>query len=126
MNKIFLVAALIAASAVQPGWAADKAKSKCSPANAAEAEAAIRFMTDVMVIRSVCQDTHYAQFRLRNKDAIMAYQKVLIAHLHGAPAFDRWNTSLANQSSQKQAGLAAQLCQQSAARLKPPGRVGTE
>lgn len=118
MKKIFLVAALVAAAA-QPGWAASKAKSKCHAPSAVEAEEAIRYVTDLMVVSSVCQDTTYAEFRLRNKDAIMAYQKALIARFHGAAGFDRWNTSLANQASQKQAGiLAAQLCEQSAPLLK--------
>ena len=119
MKKMVLIAALVAASAAQPGWAAGKAASNCAAPSAMEAEMAIRFMTDLMVVSSVCQDTIYAQFRLRNKDAIMAYQKALIARFHGAAGFDRWNTSLANQASQKQAGLrAAQVCEQSAPLLK--------
>ena len=119
MKKIVLIAALFAASATQPGWAAHKAESNCLSPSAIEAEAAIHFMTDVMVVSSVCQDTIYAQFRLRNRDPILAYQKLLIARFHGPAAFDRWNTSLANQAAQKQAGMmSAQLCQQSAALMK--------
>lgn len=119
MKKIVLIAALLAASAAQPGWAAHKATSNCLSPSAIEAEAAIHFMTDVMVVSSVCQDTIYAQFRLRNRDPIMAYQKLLIARFHGPAAFDHWNTSLANLAAQKQAGMmAAQLCQQSAALMK--------
>ena len=111
MKKTILFAAVLALAAQQPGWAAKKSGSashaNCYTPNAIEAEQAIRFMTDVMVASSACQNTTYAEFRLRNRDPIVAYQKALIAHFHGAPAFDRWNTSLANQSSQKQAGMLA-------------------
>src|SRR5260370_32437637 len=119
MKKIVLIAALLAVAAVQPGWTAEKAKAKssCPPASAREAEQAIRFMTDLMIVSSQCQDTGYAEFRLRNRDAIVGYQKAMITHLHGNAAFDRWNTSLANQAASKQGGNQ-QLCQQSAALMK--------
>ena len=119
MKKIVLIAALVAAAMVQPGWAAKRAKSSCMPASAIEAEQAIRYVTDLMVVSSVCQNTTYAEFRLRNKDAIMRYQRALIAHFHGTAGFDRWNTALANESAQRQAGLMApQLCQKSVALLQ--------
>ncbi len=118
MKKIVLIAALVAATAaVQPGWAASKAKSSCPPASAREAEQAIRFLTDLMIVSSQCQDTVYAEFRLRNKDAIVGYQKAMITHLHGNAAFDRWNTSLANQAASKQGGNQL-LCQQSVPMLQ--------
>jgi len=119
MKRLVLIAALCAAVAQQPGWAAEKAKGNCYSQSAIEAEQAIRFLTDVMVISSTCQDTVYAEFRLRNRDPIMAYQKAMIAHFHGAPAFDSWNTSLANQAASKRAGLpSTQVCQQSVEILK--------
>ena len=121
MKKAVLVAVLAAAAiAAQPGWAAAKKKGppKCSPA-VAEAEQAVRFMTDLMVVSSECQDTVYAEFRLRNQVPIRAYQKTLISHFHGNRQFDTWNTSLANQYSQKRAGIpTAQICQQAADLLK--------
>ena len=119
--KKWVVLAVLAALSVQPGWAAEKKaaakKSSCAPESAREAEQAIRFMTDLMVVSSVCQDTVYAEFRLRNRDAIVGYQKAMIKHLHGNAAFDRWNTALANQAAQKQAGNQ-QLCNQSVALLQ--------
>ena len=121
MKKFVLVAALVAAAtaATQPGWSAEKktATSSCPPASAREAEAAIRFLTDLMVVSSTCQDTVYAEFRLRNRDAILGYQKAMIQHLHGNAAFDRWDTALANQAAQKNGGNQ-QLCAQSAALLQ--------
>ena len=120
MKRLVLIAALCAVAAQQPGSAAEKAaKPDCYSQSAIEAEQAIRFLTDVMVISSTCQDTIYAEFRLRNRDPILAYQKAMIAHFHGAPAFDRWNTSLANQAASKRAGLpSTQVCQQAADILK--------
>jgi hypothetical protein len=117
MRKSVLLAMLLAAAAAQPGLAADKAKSSCPPASAREAEVAIRFVTDLMVVSSVCQDTVYAEFRLRNRDAIVGYQNAMISSMHGNAAFDRWNTSLANQAASKQAGNQ-QICIQSAALLQ--------
>jgi hypothetical protein len=123
MKRLVVTAALCAVMAQQPGWAAEKkaraAKVDCYSQSAIEAEQAIRFLTDVMVISSTCQDTVYAEFRLRNRDPIMAYQKAMIAHFHGAPAFDRWNTAIANQASSKHAGQPSVLvCQQAADLLK--------
>ena len=90
-----------------------------------EAEQAILFQTNLMVISSACRDTVYAEFRLRNKDAIIRYQKAMIDHFRRAGSrnaqseFDRWNTSLANQISLKQSDLpTAVVCQQAAEMLK--------
>ena len=115
MKKFALIAALIAACAAQPGWAADKAKTSCSPAAAIEAEQALRFVTELGIAGNACTSIGiYADFRVRNRDAIVAYQKTMIAHLHGAAAFDRWNTVLANQLAQHQSSIVpAQFCQQS-------------
>ena len=110
MRKIALIAAFVAAWATTPGWAAIDCAS-------AEAEAGIRYVTDLMIISSVCQDTVYAEFRLRNQSQIVAYQKAMMAKLHGAAGFDRWNTSLANSAAQKQNGNQL-LCQQSVAILQ--------
>ena len=122
MKKLVLIAALVAAVAAQPGWAAAKAKSSCVSPSAIEAEQAIRYVTDLMVVSSACQDIGdataiYGGFRVRNRDAIVAYQKALIARFHGNAGFDRWNTSLANAAASKQGGNV-QLCQQAAPLLK--------
>jgi hypothetical protein len=114
MKKLALVAALLATCA-QSAWAA----GTCKPQTSTEAEAAIRYITDLMVVSSACRDTTYAEFRLRNRDQIVNYQKAMIAHMHGAAAFDKWNTSLANVAASKQAGLTTtQVCQQQANMLK--------
>jgi len=121
MKKIVLIAALVAAFAAQPGWAAGKAKkSQCTPAAAIEAEQGLRFMTELGIASNACTSIGiYADFRVRNREAIVGYQKAMIAHLHGAAAFDKWNTVLANQMAQRQSSVVpVQFCQQSAALLK--------
>lgn len=127
MKRWVLIAAFGAALALQPVSAAERAKRDCYTASAIEAEQAIRFLTDVMIVSTTCQDTVYAEFRLRNRDAILAYQKAMMAHFHGAPGFDRWNTVIANQAAQKRAGTPSTVvCQQAtdlmkqASALDPP------
>jgi hypothetical protein len=124
MKKVGIVAALVGGlmagglTAATPGWGADAA-SPCYTPSAIEAEQAIRYLTDVMVASSACQNTTYAEFRLRNRDAIVAYQKAMISHFRGEPAFDRWNTALANIAAQKQANVnLGVFCQQSETLMK--------
>lgn len=114
MKRLVLAAALAAAAALQQPAAA-ASRDSCYSSAAMEADQAIRYMTDLMVVSSSCQDTIYAEFRLRNQDAIRAYQKAMIDHFHGTKRFDDWNTALANEFSMKRSGMpTAQMCQQSA------------
>ncbi|HEV8680496.1 MAG TPA: hypothetical protein VGQ90_14060 [Stellaceae bacterium] len=114
MKKIVVIAALLAMAAAQPAWAATKGKPACMPAGAAEAAQALRYMTELGIAGNACTSIGiYADFRTRNRDAIVAYQKAMIAHLHGAKEFDKWNTVLANQLAQQHASMVpAQFCQQ--------------
>ena len=122
MRKVVLAAALFAAASFQGASAADK---QCYSSADVEAEQAILFQTNIMVISSACKDTVYGEFRARNKDAIIRYQKAMIDHFrrtgsrNAQSEFDRWNTSLANQISLKQGALPmAQVCQQAGEMLK--------
>ncbi len=117
MKKFVLAAALLLAWSAQPGWAARR--SCAAPAAAAEAEQAIRYITDLMVASSACRNTVYAEFALRNRTAIIHYQKAMIVHLHGTSAFDSWDTRIANEASQRQAVVPpTQFCQQAAPLLQ--------
>lgn len=129
MRRLVLIAAAcVAVMAQQSAGAAERARAAaCYTSSAIEAEQAIRFLTDVMIVSTTCQDTVYAEFRLRNRDPILAYQKAMIAHFHGNPGFDRWNTVIANEAAQKRAGMPSTVvCQQSvdlekqASALDPP------
>jgi len=113
MKKIVLIAALLAMTLAQPGWAATKGKTACMPANAAEAAQALRYMTELGIASNACSSIGiYADFRTRNRDAIVAYQKAMIAHFKGAKEFDKWNTVLANQLAQQHANMVpAKFCE---------------
>src|SRR6516225_8943367 len=120
MGKYALAAALFVAAAVQVA----SAGSQCSKSDR-EAEQALIFQTNLMVVSSACRDPTYGQFRYRNKDAIIAYQRAMIAHFRRAgyrnaqAEFDRWNTSLANQIALKQGETpTVQVCQQAVDLLK--------
>src|SRR5438094_983401 len=116
MRKVLLAAALAVAASMASASAADR---NCySPADI-EAEQALLFQTNLMVISSACRDTVYGEFRARNKDAILRYQNAMIDHFRrtGArnpkSAFDAWQTSLANEAARKQAVIpTGQFCQQ--------------
>jgi len=120
MRKAVFAAAVAAAASCATAWAAE-----CySPADI-EAEQALLFQTNLMVVSSACRNTTYGEFRARNKDMILRYQNAMIDHFRrtGArnpkSAFDTWQTSLANEAAQKQAVVpTAQFCQQSVDMLK--------
>jgi hypothetical protein len=121
MKKIVLATALLAAASTQGVSAADK---QCYSTADVEAEQAILFQTNLMVISSACKDTVYGEFRARNSDAIIRYQKAMIEHFRRTGSrnaqsdFDRWNTSLANEISLKQGMLPmTQVCEQEALNL---------
>src|ERR1700758_1963727 len=109
MKNVVLAAALLAAASVATASAADR---NCYSPTDIEAEQAIRFQTNLMVISSACRDTVYGEFRARNTAAIIRYQKIMIAHFRSQGAFDAWNTSLANEISLQQgAQSTAAICQ---------------
>jgi hypothetical protein len=122
MKKVLLAASLVAATSFATALAADR---NCySPADI-EAEQALMFQTNLMVISSACRDAVYGEFRARNKDAIMRYQNAMIDHFRRTgsrnpkSAFDSWQTSLANEAARKQASVpTGQFCQQSTEMLK--------
>ena len=122
MRKIVLAAAIVAAASSSAAFSAEK---NCYSTADIEAEQAILFQTDLMVISSACRDTVYGEFRSRNKDVIIRYQNAMIEHFRrtGArnpkSAFDTWQTSLANDASRKQSVVpTAQICQQATEMLK--------
>jgi hypothetical protein len=122
MKKIFAAAAVWLAATLPPALAAD---GSCYSAIDQEAEQAIVFQTNLMVVSSACRDQVYGLFRARNKDAIIRYQRIMINHFRRAGyrdaqgRFDSWNTSLANQIALKQGATpTAVVCQQATNLLK--------
>jgi len=122
MRKFVLAAAIVAAASSSAAFSAEK---NCYSTADIEAEQAILFQTDLMVISSACRDTVYGEFRSRNKDAIIRYQNAMIEHFRRTvawnpkSAFATWQTSLANDASRKQSVVpTAQICQQATEMLK--------
>ncbi|MGH7055270.1 MAG: hypothetical protein ACREFA_15835 [Stellaceae bacterium] len=128
MKKSVIAAVLLALAWTLPAAAAGRG---CTSAKDAEAEQAMMFLTNLMVVSSACQQNDtYAEFALRNRHAIIAYQNAMIDHFRRAgfrrpkSTFDRWNTSLANRISlQDGAAPIAQVCQQAAAMIKMAGTL---
>jgi len=80
-------------------------KGECFSNADLEAEAAVRFQAQLMVLSDICRDTTYGRFTQRNRDAIMAYQRQMIDHFKRAGerradiTFENYMTRLANQES---------------------------
>ncbi len=122
MKRMLTAAALCLAVWLPPALAAD---GGCYSALDQEAEQAIVFQTNLMVVSSACRDMTYGEFRARNKDAIIRYQKIMINHFRregyrdAQSRFDSWNTSLANEIALKQGATpTAVVCQKAAEMLK--------
>jgi hypothetical protein len=116
MKKLF-VAALAACALLHAGGAG--AAGSCYSPAAIEAEQGMRFLINLMVASTACRDQTYGLFQQRNADTVRAYQKAMIAQLHGNAAYDRWDTALANEAALKQAGKSSpQSCQEAADLIK--------
>jgi hypothetical protein len=121
MIKAVLAAAVVAATLP----AAYAAQRGCYSPTDLEAEQAIVFQTNLMVVSSACRDQTYGMFRARNSAAIIRYQRIMIDHFRregyrdAQGRFDSWNTSLANEIALKQGATAtAVVCQQAARMLQ--------
>lgn len=130
MRKILAAAAACLVASLQVAVAAD---GNCYSAMDKEAEQAIVFQTNLMVVSSACRDTVYGMFRARNKDAIIRYQKIMINHFRregyrdAQGRFNSWNTSLANEIALKQGATPTTVvCQQAANMLKMASALDTK
>ena len=74
MIKLATAMALLIGSAA---WAA-AATPQCLRANDAEAEQAIRFQTELMVVSDTCGAQTYTAFARRNRAALLDYQHQVI------------------------------------------------
>jgi len=92
------VIAVILAGSVSVAQAAS-----CYRAEEIEADQAVRFQTELMVVSDSCGSPSYTEFTHRNASTLAAYQQRLIGYFRrvsgrGADtAFDRFITSLANK-----------------------------
>jgi hypothetical protein len=105
----------------------------CYRADEIEADQAVRFQTQLMVLSDSCGSSSYTQFTHRNASTLAAYQEKMIGYfrrvsMRGADtAFDKFITSLANQSALS-AGKEpiASLCTRSADFLTKAGGFGKD
>jgi hypothetical protein len=95
-----------------------------------EAEQAILWQTNLMVLSSACHDPSYVNFRMHNAAAIIRYQHEMIDYFRHtgsrspAQSFESWITHLANEQAMKETGTPTpQVCQQAASLLKRASRL---
>lgn len=86
-----------------------------------EADEAIRFQAEVMVLSDTCGDKSYAHFATRNRHALAGYQGALVERFrrlgsaNAETAFDSYLTRLSNEASLRDGReTVAALCRQSA------------
>ena len=104
----------------------------CYRADEIEADQAVRFQTQLMVLSDSCGSQSYTEFTARNGRTLAAYQEKLIDYFkritaHADSAFDRFITALANKTA-LEAGHTpiASLCSQSADFLNKAGAFNKE
>lgn len=101
MIRHIAVAAMVLA-AVADGATAAK---QCLDAQEIEAEQAIRFQAELMVVSDTCGQPTYVQFTQRNRESIIHYQHEMIEHFRRSgqsraeARFDTYLTRLANEVS---------------------------
>jgi hypothetical protein len=84
---------------------AEAATPRCYVPAEIEAEQAILFQTELMVVAEECRDPAYTSFLLRNKETIIDYQHRMLEHFRrtgsgrAETALDSYLTRLANQSA---------------------------
>lgn len=101
MIKVATAAVLLLGSAA---WAA-AATPQCLRGQEIEAEQAIRFQTELMVVSDTCGAQTYTAFARRNRAALVDYQQLIIERFrragasHAEARFDSYLTQLANEVS---------------------------
>jgi hypothetical protein len=84
---------------------ASAAAAECYRATEIEAEQAVRYQTELMVVSDTCKVETYRQFTVRNRDVIVIYQKEMIEHFRhtgkgrAEATFDSFQTRIANEVS---------------------------
>jgi len=125
-----LTAALVAANAVGPAAAAT---ATCFQSADIEAETAIRYQTDIMVISDTCGSDSYRDFTVHNREAIIAYQKQLMDRFRRAgvrsprASLDSYLTEMANERALAAGRERSQLvCERSIALLSEAKKLTGE
>jgi hypothetical protein len=105
----------------------------CYRSDEIEADQAVRFQTQLMVLSDSCDSSSYTEFTHRNARTLAAYQQTMIGYFrrisgHGADgAFDKFITALANKTALEVGKEPiASLCTQSADFLSKAGAFDKE
>ena len=117
MFRIATAALILLASAVCAG----AATPQCLRSDEVEADQAVRFQTELMVVSDTCGAQTYTRFTRRNSEALARYQRQVIERFrragssHAEERFDAYMTKLANEISLRLgAEPVAVMCQESA------------
>ncbi|MGE5202902.1 MAG: hypothetical protein ACM3O6_12655 [Acidobacteriota bacterium] len=103
VRRAMLVGAVLSLVAVA-AWAATNRRDCYSNADM-EADLAVKFQAQLMVLSDVCRDTTYGSFTQRNRDAIIKYQRQMIDHFRregkgrADVVFENYMTHLANEAA---------------------------
>ncbi len=101
MIKYFTGVVLLLGSAA----AAAGATPQCLRPSEIEAEQAIRYQAELMVVSDTCGQQTYIRFASRNREALVDYQHTMIERFrrsgvgHAEARFDTYLTRLANEAS---------------------------
>jgi hypothetical protein len=113
------VTALAFASAAGPVAAA--APTPCFNPDEIEAEQAVRYQAELMVLSDTCGDTTYRDFTVRNREIIIVYQHEMMDHFRRTTAqkpqaaFDTFITRIANELALRSGSERVQtVCDRSA------------
>lgn len=127
MIKQFVVTMMLLA----PIATAVAATPQCMRPSEVEAEQAIRFQAELMVMSDTCGQQTYIRFTRRNREAIVQYQHEMIEHFrragtaHAEARFDTYLTRLANEVSLKTGSQpVALVCREAAEFLATADTLG--
>lgn len=133
MKRALLVAMVLLASPATVAAAAPA--SQCFRPPEIEAEQAIRYQAELMVLSDSCgAEQTYVGWTTRVRKVLVGYQKALIEHFrragsghHAEAAFDSYLTKLANEASLRTGREpVAAVCQRAADFLAKADRAGEE
>lgn len=86
------------------GWAA-AATPQCLRSNEVEADQAMRYQAELMVVSDTCGAQTYTRFARRNREALVDYQRQMVEKFrrggspHAEARLDSYLTQLANEAS---------------------------
>jgi hypothetical protein len=109
------------------------AAPQCFRADEIEAEQAVRYQAELMVVSDTCGTQSYTQFARRNRDVLVEYQHQVIERFrrtgtpHAEARFDSYLTRLANEISLRNgAQPVAALCHDAASFLAAADKLERE